>query len=81
MPWAEYVPLARALPMVEAVNNATTEREHREAKLRLEGYQQQCEEVGQEWPCYALDLHFMEVTDRPLCCGEYLDWLELSDTA
>jgi hypothetical protein len=80
MPWIEYVPMHRALPMVEAVNNATTEREHREAKIRLEGYKQRCEEMGQRWPGVELDLHFTEIADRPMCCGEYLDWHESSNT-
>lgn len=75
MPWIKYVPMERALPMVEAVNSATTERDHRDAKNRLSGYQKRCEEMGQTWPCCDLDFHFMEA-DRPMCCGEYLDWRE-----
>ena len=68
-----YVPIDRALPMVEAVNFAKTEWEHREAQLRLEGYKQRCREMGQMWPCCDLDMHFMD-EDRPMCCGEFLDW-------
>lgn len=81
MSWFQYVPIEKALPMVEAVNNATTEREHRDAQLRLEGYKKRCEEIGQTWPGCDLDLHFMAITDRPMCCGEYLDWQPANERA
>ena len=76
MPFIKYVPIERALPMVEAVNNAKTEREHRDARYRKQGYKQAYEEMGYMWPVIELDLHFMEHTDRPMCGGEYLDWAE-----
>lgn len=72
MPMVSYVPFERAKAMVDAVNAAKTETEHRAAQLRLEGYRQRCKEMGQEWPCIELDLS--EEDDRPMCCGEYLDW-------
>ena len=79
MPFVNYVPIDRAAKMVRAVNEAKTEKEHRNAELRLEGYRQRCEELGQTWPCCELDLIFEEVDTntnefRPSCCGQFLDW-------
>lgn len=70
--FVSYVPLDRARAMVDAVNSAITESGHQYAKARLEGYKQRCEEIGQTWPCVELDLS--DDADRPMCCGEYLDW-------
>ena len=74
MSFVIYTSFDRALPMVEAVNNAKTETQHREAQLRLEGYKKRCEEHGESWPCCQLDEHFDDGSDRPMCCGIYLDW-------
>lgn len=68
-----YVPMDRAKPLVDAINKAKTKQEHEEAKLIMKGYQMRCEEMGQQWPCIALDLSLPD-DDRPACCGEYLDW-------
>jgi len=73
MPWIRYTPLRHAKPMVGAVNNARTEQEHRDAKMRLEGYKKRCEEHGETWPGIELDLS-ADDQDRPMCCGEYIDW-------
>jgi hypothetical protein len=72
MPFINYVPFDRAKAMTDAVNNAETEQQHRDARLRLEGYKQRCEEIGQTWPCVELDLSADE--SRPMCCGIYNDW-------
>lgn len=74
MAWVNYVPFERAKAMTDAVNNARTIAEHRDADHRLQGYQQRCKEMGQMWPCVELDL--ADETDRPLCCGVWLDWVE-----
>lgn len=71
--YMNFVPLEKALPLVEAVNNARTVREHELCKERLRGYMQRCEELGQMWPCIALDLALSD-NGMPTCCGEYLDW-------
>ena len=66
------------IEMVEAVNTAKTEREHREADLRLEGFRKAIECVCPG--CLgmfliAADLHYInQGIDRPMCCGVWMDW-------
>lgn len=71
-----YTNIDRAINMVEAVNNAKNEREHRDARLRLEGYMIRCDEHGERWPAVELDLHFGDGNGRPTCAGVFLDWKE-----
>ena len=82
--WVRYVPIDKAAKMVRAINEAKTEREHREAQLRLEGYKKRCDELGQQWPGCKLDMVFTEIDpdtgqERPTCCGEFLDWKEATN--
>jgi predicted O-methyltransferase YrrM len=79
--WVTYVAIERAEKMVRAINEAKTEREHRDAELRCEGYKMRCRETGFEWPAVQLDAIFTDEwkNDRPVCCGEYLDWAPTPD--
>ena len=67
------VKLEDAKPLVDAVNNAKTQREHDAAKLILKGYKMRTDQEGLMWPGADLDLSLPD-DDRPVCCGEYLDW-------
>lgn len=64
------------LEMVDAVNAATTEVEHREAELRLEGWREAADHFGHGWSGLTADNHSMAKygEDRPMCCGVLLDW-------
>ena len=68
-----YVKLEDVMPLVEAVNNAKTQREHDEAKSVLKGYRMRTEQEGLMWPCADLDLSLPD-DGRLACCGEYIDW-------
>ena len=59
--------------MIDAVNDAATEDEHRIAQARLDGAR---EVIG--WSGIADDNHTMSRfgEDRPMCCGVLLDWRE-----
>jgi len=72
MPWVRYVKIEHAEKMVREVNEARTAISRDQARLRLHGYQQACEDMGLMWPGTELD-HIFEDGDRPTCCGEYLD--------
>ena len=67
------------IDLTVAVNNATTEREHREAQLKLDGYYEAIRDgfgstvVGRmimECDCYYIN----QGIDRPMCGGVWLDW-------
>ena len=59
------------LQMLDAVNDAHTEDEHRTAKWRLNGAREVI-----PWSGIADDLHTMGRfgNDRLMCCGVLLDW-------
>jgi len=67
------------LEMVRAVNDAKTEREHREADLRLQGFRACadivcCESFFGEM-LMAADVYYANAgIGRPMCCGVWLDW-------
>ena len=71
--FVRFVRLEDAKQLVDAVNNAKTQREHDEAKLILKGYKMRTDQEGLMWPGSALDLSLPD-DGRPACCGEYLDW-------
>lgn len=64
------------LEMVDAVNAATTEVEHRSAELRLEGWREAASYFVGGWSGVDADNHSMAKygEDRPMCCGVLLDW-------
>lgn len=72
MPWVRYVKIEHAERMVRAVNDARLEIWRDNARQRLAGYKEACEDMGLTWPCIELD-HIFEDGGRPMCCGEYLD--------
>jgi hypothetical protein len=66
--------LAKHIDLVEAVNSALTEAAHSDARLRLEGFREAVDIVG-ERHLIALDNHYLDQgIDRPMCCGVWLDW-------
>lgn len=69
-----YVKFEDAKQLVDAVNNAKTQREHDEANLILKGYRMRTDQEGLMWPCVDLDLS-LPGDGRFACCGEYLDWI------
>jgi len=62
--------------MIDAVNNATTEYEHREAQHRLDGWRVAADYFGHGWSGIEADLHTMDVHGEStlMCCGVLLDW-------
>lgn len=68
-----YAPEQTCIKLVAAINDAKTQADHDKAKHIAQGYQQRLKETNIAWPCCALDFHF-EDGDRPMCCGECLDW-------
>lgn len=71
-------PIEKHIEMVEAVNNAKTQDEHDRAYQRLVGFREACEvfmgrNVGRL--LMSADEHYIaQGIDRPMCCGEFLDW-------
>lgn len=67
--------MSRHTDMIDAVNDAVTEREHDAAIAKLQGWREGLLYCG--WPCNLIeaDLHTMQrFGDRPMCCGVLLDW-------
>jgi hypothetical protein len=68
----------RHIELVEAVNNATTEREHREAECRLDGYRDALKIIHGDRVGNLLmqcDQHYLsQGVERDMCCGVFLDW-------
>ncbi len=65
------------IELVEAVNAATTEDEHRLAEARLRGFREAAEALGQSvgWMMVDADLHYVDRgIDRPTCGGVFCDW-------
>lgn len=64
------------LEMVDAVNDATTEREMDKAELMLYGWRECADHLGVGWSGIEADTHTMAKhgEDRPMCCGVLLDW-------
>jgi hypothetical protein len=63
----------RHIKLVEAVNNAKTEKEKNTASDVLYGFREALEVMGvnQLMEC---DLHYInQGVDRPMCCGVFLD--------
>lgn len=64
------------ISLVEAVNNARTHAEHRDAEQRLSGFRDaiDCMKPPPEH-LIKCDLHYLaRGIDRPMCCGVWLDW-------
>jgi hypothetical protein len=68
----------RHIELVEAVNNAKTQREHDLAEAKLEGFRAACEcYVGRNIGALLMDCdryYMAKGIDRPMCCGVFLDW-------
>lgn len=63
------------LEMVDAVNEATTEREMDKAELMLYGWRECADHFGIEWNALEADRHTLAKYGlRPMCCGVLLDW-------
>ena len=63
------------LNMVDAVNEAKTERDHAHAEARLSGWIECADYFGLNWSGIAADRHTeTKYGDRPMCCGVLLDW-------
>lgn len=63
------------IQLVEAVNNASTEQEHRYAKMRLDNWREGVADSDRVLNYIAADLHYLDQgVDRPMCCGVFLDW-------
>ena len=63
------------IALVEAVNNATTEQEHRECEIVLNTFRETLSLLGHEPNLMACDMHYLsQGIDRPMCCGVFLDW-------
>ena len=62
--------------MVDAVNEATTERERDKAELMLAGWRECAVYLEIGWSGIEADLHTMAKHGerRPMCCGVLLDW-------
>jgi hypothetical protein len=64
------------LLLVDLVNDAKTQYEHDHYAAFLNGWRAGVEYCGRRWSGIEADLHTMERfgDDRPMCCGELLDW-------
>jgi len=67
------------IDLAVAVNNAKTEREHREAELRLNGYLDAIRDgfgsAVSGRMIMECDMYYLnQGIDRPMCGGVFLDW-------
>lgn len=64
------------MAMVDAVNNAKTEREHQEAYDRLRGWRDGVRAAGIDVDLIAADLEQFSRghEERPMNCGVFADW-------
>jgi hypothetical protein len=62
--------------LLDAVNEATSQRERDMALAFLRGWRQGVEDAGSGWSGVSADVHSMAKygEDRPMCCGVLLDW-------
>jgi len=67
--------LDKHIELVEAVNNAKTKQEHREAEIRLETFRDTLRLCGIKPSLMEMDLYYIDKgIERPMCCGVWLDW-------
>jgi hypothetical protein len=66
------------MQLVDAVNEAKTEIEHRRSEVYLNGWRQGMADAGRELNLCHADLEQFDrgFTERPMCCGVFLDWEE-----
>jgi len=66
----------RHIALVEAVNAAESEVDHRIAEARLRGFREAAGALGRDYGMHiAADLHYIDQgIDRPMCAGVFLDW-------
>lgn len=63
------------IQLVEAVNNATTEKEHRDHEMRLQWWREGVADSDRVLSYIAADMHYLnQGIERPMCCGVFLDW-------
>ena len=62
--------------LIDAVNEAKTDREHWDAYMRLEGWRNGVKDAGGTVDLIAADLEQFERghQDRLMCCGVFSDW-------
>jgi hypothetical protein len=61
--------------LLDAMNHAKNELEHRLAREFLRGYRDGLKECGYDPGLMGCDLYYIDQgIDRPMCCGEWLDW-------
>ncbi len=67
--------MSRHTDLIDRVNDATTRHEHDYAIAFLAGWRAGQADAGRSWSVIEADLHTQErFGDRPMCCGELLDW-------
>jgi hypothetical protein len=68
--------MSRHTDLIDAVNDAKTQHEHDYARAFLEGWRAGQADAGLRWSLLEADRHSMARfgEDRPMCCGELLDW-------
>lgn len=67
--------MSRHTDLIDAVNDARTEYEHNYARAFLAGWRAGQAECGRRWSLIEADEHSTaRFGDRPMCCGELLDW-------
>ena len=68
--------MSRHTDLIDAVNDAKTEYEHIYARAFLAGWLSGQADAGRYWSHLDADRHSMARfgEDRPMCCGELLDW-------
>lgn len=64
--------------LVDAVNEAKTERAHSDAQMILRGWREGMADAGRPVELCHADLEQFDrgFTERPMCCGVFLDWEE-----
>lgn len=64
------------MELIDAINNAVTQDEHRAAELRRHAWIEGVRDAGRDVDLIRADLEqFARGNEaRPMCCGVFLDW-------
>jgi len=68
--------MSKHTDLIDKVNDAKTEYDHRYADAFLQGWRDGMLDAGdRSWSFFEADQHtFTRFGDRPMCCGVLLDW-------
>lgn len=65
------------IEMIDAVNNSTTQEEHKKNIYILDGWRKGVNDCGKSLSLISCDHHYIDLDiNRPMCGGVWIDWEE-----